>query len=461
MSNTNPPAQKRSAGEAVTHKQRLESLWNLLGPVLALVCVVAFFAVADMIFADGTFASWRNLRTVIVQTCVVAVAALGMTIIIIAKGIDLSAGTALALCATTLAWGLREDVAYRSVHWTNFTNASQSLQEAQEARALLDKTGSAATDAQRDILDERVAQRRRALLAVARDKRDQLAATASSAAEGPDRRKARADLRVMEQRIAKIEDPAFQLRVDPTWLRGVPNSRWSAPLAVLIGVGTGLLAGFLNGLLTTRLRIVPFIVTLGTASIYLGLGNLLSGNVPIRPALDQVPNWISGIVSNRADALYFGFPLGVWVLVVLSVVVAFLLRLTVFGRHVFAIGSNEATARLCGINVTATRIAVYTLGGFFIGVAGLCYFGRLSTGNPTAGVGMELGIIAAVTIGGGSLSGGRGTVIGTLTGALTVAVIESGCNQLGLPDPIQLIVVGAAIVAAAAIDRWRQGGEEE
>jgi ribose/xylose/arabinose/galactoside ABC-type transport system permease subunit len=148
-------------------------------------------------------------------------------------------------------------------------------------------------------------------------------------------------------------------------------------------------------------------------------------------------------------------------LFVLSVVVALVLRLTVFGRHVFAVGSNEATARLCGINVTATRIAVYSLAGLLIGVAGLCYFGRLSTGNPMDGVGKELGIIAAVTIGGGSLSGGRGSVLGTLTGAFTVAVIENGCRQLGLPNAIQLIVLGAAIIGAAAIDRWRQGGDEE
>ncbi|MEQ8787916.1 MAG: ABC transporter permease [Pirellulaceae bacterium] len=454
MSTDNRRSSKNEPSEAVTHNQRLEALWNLLGPVIALVCVVAFFAIADMIFADGTFASWRNMRTVIVQTCVVAIAALGMTVIIIAKGIDLSAGTALALCATTLAWGLREDAAYRAVHWTNFANASVSLQEAQEARAV-------ASEKQRLVyLDALVELRRERLLAVARGKLTQLAAAAESA-QGPARRKASADVRAMEQRIEKLKDPEFQLKVDPNWLRGVPNSPWTAPVAVLIGVGTGLLAGFFNGLLKSSLRIVPFIVTLGTASIYLGLGNLLSGNVPIRPGLDQVPDWISGIVSNRADALYLGFPLGVWLLIVLSVVLALVLRFTVFGRHVFAIGSNEATARLCGINVTATRIAVYTLGGLFVGVAGLCYFGRLSTGNPTAGVGMELGIIAAVTIGGGSLSGGRGTVIGTLTGALTVAVIDSGCNQLGLPDPIQLIVVGAAIVAAAAIDRWRQGGDEE
>jgi ribose/xylose/arabinose/galactoside ABC-type transport system permease subunit len=219
---------------------------------------------------------------------VVAIAALGMTIIIISKGIDLSAGTALALCATTLAWGLREDVAYRCLHWTNFANASSALQDAQEDLASADEGDQVLTKGQRELLESRIEAQRDILLGVARHKLNQLSATAETA-KGPAQRKAHADLRNMESRIKKLEDPQFQLRVDPAWVRGVPNAPWSAPLAVLIGVGTGLLAGLLNGLLTTRLRIVPFIVTLGTASIFLGLGNLLSGNVPIRPGLDQGP----------------------------------------------------------------------------------------------------------------------------------------------------------------------------
>jgi ribose transport system permease protein len=128
----------------------------------------------------------------------------------------------------------------------------------------------------------------------------------------------------------------------------------------------------------------------------------------------------------------------------------------VFGRHVFAVGSNEATARLCGINVPLVRIAVYTLSGFFVGIAGLYQFSRLTVGDPTSGTGKELPIIAAVVIGGGSLNGGRGSVLGTLTGALIMQVISSGCTSLRLPNPIQEIIIGGIIIAAVTIDQLRQ-----
>ena len=135
---------------------------------------------------------------------------------------------------------------------------------------------------------------------------------------------------------------------------------------------------------------------------------------------------------------------------------ALVLRYTVFSRHVFAIGSNELTARLCGINVRFNKIAVYTLAGFFVGIAGLYQFSRLQAGNPTSGIGMELRIIAAVVIGGGSLSGGRGSVLGSLTGAMIIFVIGSGCTQLGLSNPIQDVILGVIVVTAVAIDQLRQ-----
>jgi ribose/xylose/arabinose/galactoside ABC-type transport system permease subunit len=132
------------------------------------------------------------------------------------------------------------------------------------------------------------------------------------------------------------------------------------------------------------------------------------------------------------------------------------LRYTVFGRHVFALGSNEQTARLCGLNVPALKVAVYTLSGLFVGLAGVYQFAKLKVGNPTSGLGMELKIIAAVVIGGASLSGGRGTVLGTLTGALLMQTIASGCTQLGLSNPVQDIILGIIIVAAVTVDQIRQ-----
>jgi len=132
------------------------------------------------------------------------------------------------------------------------------------------------------------------------------------------------------------------------------------------------------------------------------------------------------------------------------------LRSTVFGRYVFAVGSNEQTARLCGINVTAMKIAVYTLAGLFVGIAGILQFARLSNGNPTSGRGLELSIIAAVVVGGASLSGGRGSVLGTMAGALLMVVINVGCTALGLRSAWQDVTLGTIIFVAAAFDQLRQ-----
>jgi len=176
----------------------------------------------------------------------------------------------------------------------------------------------------------------------------------------------------------------------------------------------------------------------------------------VRPMPAQVPSWMKQLLSPRLTHEWMIFSPGVWLLLVLALIVAAVLRYTVFGRHVFAIGSNEATARLCGINVVRTRIAVFTIAGFFVGVAGLFQFSRLTVGDPTSGAGKELPIIAAVVIGGGSLSGGRGSILGTLTGALIMQVIASGCTALRQPNPIQEIIIGCIIIAAVTVDQFRR-----
>lgn len=429
---------------------RLRGVWNLLAPLTALGCVVLFFAVADSIFADGTFFTVRNFRTMAVQNCFVAVAALGMTLIIISKGIDLSAGTAMALCATTLAWGVYEDVGYLAAHGTNFRRASLQLEQAEQELV-------ASVDARdRPELEAAVDRARTALLLVARQKLSQAESEAQQAGSDSRRAVLRSNVVGIQEKIARIEDDAQSIHVDDPWLQQVPNSPWTAPCAVLIGLLTGVGAGLLNGTLISTLRVAPFVVTLGSMTIYLGIGNLISDNKPIRPTLDQVPLWLSSLVSNTEDALVFGLPTGVWLMLLLAIVLVLILRYTVFGRHVFAIGSNESTARLCGINVPVTKVAVYALAGAFIGIAGVYYFARLSVGNPTEGLGEELDVIAAVVIGGASLSGGRGSVLGSIAGAALVVVIASGCTQLGFPDPVQRILVGTIIITAVAIDQWRQ-----
>jgi ribose transport system permease protein len=147
---------------------------------------------------------------------------------------------------------------------------------------------------------------------------------------------------------------------------------------------------------------------------------------------------------------------GVWLALFLAVIVACVLRYTVFGRQVFAIGSNEATARLCGLNVPLVKISVYTIAGLLIGIASICFFVRLNSGNPTSGTGLELKFIAAVVIGGGSLNGGRGTVLGTLAGTAIMGVIASGCTLLDIGNPVQDIILGAIIIAAVTVDQLRR-----
>lgn len=330
-----------------------------LGPPMALAGVLLFFVAAEFVvhvqdyLADNSSATamdaarsfqsnfWtaQSGRAMLVQVATVTMAALGMTVIMISGGIDLSAGTAMALCATVIAWLLREG--------------------------------------------------------------------------------------------------------------------YSPILAVVGGLGTGLLTGLLNGALISLLRVVPFIVTLGTMTIYLGIGKLVADETTVRPALDAIPAMIPQLVVPTPSPAWLLLPSGIWLILLLAVILSAVLRFTVFGRHVFAVGSNEATARLCGINVARVKLAVYALGGLFVGMAGLYQFARLSNGDPTSGTGAELRIIAAVVIGGASLSGGRGTVIGTLAGAGIMAAIYNGCTMLGLQNPFQDIVVGVIIITAVALDQLR------
>ena len=226
----------------------------------------------------------------------------------------------------------------------------------------------------------------------------------------------------------------------------------------------GAACGALNGGLIASLGVVPFVVTLGTLGAFQGAAKIFADETTVRPARDSIPEWLRGFTSIRPQYLLpdlsvggepIGLPRGAWVALLLAALLAGVLRFTVFGRHLFAVGSNERTARLCGVGVRRTKVLVYALGGLLTGAAGVFQFSRLSAGNPTSGLGMELEIIAAVVIGGGSLAGGRGTVFGTLVGVAIVAVIQSGGNQLGWSNPVQEIALGAIIVAAVAADRAR------
>jgi ribose transport system permease protein len=300
-------------------------------------------------------------------------------------------------------------------------------------------------------------QRLEKLKLIIRAKMEDARVRAGRASTDEDRSRFERSVAELETKLARLDEADLVFRSGSLWESGVFNAQATAPLALAMALAAGMTAGLLNGLLISSLRVIPFIVTLGTMTIYLGLGNLLAGSIPIRPSTQyQVPDALTEIIKNTPDAFYLGFPYGVWLALLLALLLAVVLRWSVFGRYVFALGSNEATARLCGVNVAAYKVAVYTLAGLFVGVAGVYQFSRLQAGDPQSGLGMELRIIAAVVIGGGSLSGGRGTVLGTLTGAAIMAVIASGCTQLEVPNPVQNIILGAIIVAAVTVDQFRQ-----
>lgn len=303
-----------------------------LGPLLGLILVFLFFLITVWAKTGrNSFATPTNLQTIALQSAIVAMAGLGMTMIILTGGIDLSMGSTVALTSVTVA-------------------------------ALLKFSGW----------------------------------------------------------------PAFP----------------AACGAILVGG----LCGLLNGTLVTQLKVVPFIITLGTMLIIRGAAKGVANEQTINPsasALDSLLD-ISAVL-----------PSGVWLLGLLAVAVSLVLHYTRFGKHLYAVGSNEGAARLCGVPVTPVKIQAYVLGGLFAGVAGLLQYSRLTMGDPTAAPGLELDVVAAVVIGGGSLAGGEGKVIGTLIGALYMPTIRLGCSQVGWENWKTEIAAGVIIILAVAADRWR------
>jgi ribose transport system permease protein len=218
------------------------------------------------------------------------------------------------------------------------------------------------------------------------------------------------------------------------------------------GIATGAIGGLANGLLVTRLRLAPFIATLGTMSAFRGLAKGLANEQKI----DADARGLDALASAAPERTWLLVAPGVWMLAIIALLVAAMLRYTRFGRHVFAVGSNEANARLAGVHVERVKLGVYVLAGTLVGFASVIAFGRLTVGDPTTSDGLELQAIAAVVIGGASLAGGEGSVAGALVGAFLLTVIGTGATHLGLPNWVQQIVTGAIIVSAAALDRLRR-----
>lgn len=221
---------------------------------------------------------------------------------------------------------------------------------------------------------------------------------------------------------------------------GNSSSMW---LGTLSGICAGTLCGMLNGGLITSLKLPPFIVTLGTMSIYRGIAYVLNDGQPY-----NVPFYK---FLGSGELLHV--PVSVLIAGALTLIASLTLRYTPLGRYTYAIGSNREAAYHAGINIRRNLLAIYTLSGLLAGVAAMIQTSRTVSAQPTAGIGLELDIIAAVVIGGASLSGGRGSILGTVIGTLLISYLRNGCTLLGITTNVQLIVIGAIIISAVAVDQ--------
>jgi len=223
---------------------------------------------------------------------------------------------------------------------------------------------------------------------------------------------------------------------------------WPLALAVLTPLAIGAFIGLFNGVLVDTQKLPPFIVTLGMLSVLRGVTNIFANGVDI--TFTNTPFTDFGINST------LGIPDLFWVLVAVCVIAAILLHFSRVGSHIYALGSNYEGSRLVGINVRSTTILVYAISGFLAAVGGILITARLGLGDPQSGTGYELEAIAAAVLGGASLFGARGTIIGTFMGVLLVQIIENGVNLLNVSSFYAQVVEGALIIIVVWVDQWRK-----
>ena len=214
-------------------------------------------------------------------------------------------------------------------------------------------------------------------------------------------------------------------------------------VGTFIGMTVGAFCGFLNGALVTRLKLAPFIVTLGSMSIFRGVSHIINSS---RPISVSAYSWLD-------TGSILGIPSSVVIFALVLLIMGYVLKYTPFGRYTYAIGSNPQTAFHAGVNVNKILVWIYTILGALVGLAAMIMTSRASSAQPSAGLSLELDVIAAVIIGGCSPSGGKGTMLGTLIGCLLISFLRNGLTLLGVVAQIQLVAVGLIIIIAVTSDR--------
>jgi ribose transport system permease protein len=236
----------------------------------------------------------------------------------------------------------------------------------------------------------------------------------------------------------------------------ITNWGWPIPLGILGGVLAGTLAGFVNGVVISRMKIPPFIATLGMLYATKGLSLVISELKPIY--FNDTPAFREMAMGSVLGKIIPGFdvPNAVFIMFGAAVIAHLILSRTILGRYTFALGSNEEATRLSGVNVAGWKTAVYTLCGMFSGIAGVLIASRLNSAQPALGSGYELDAIAAVVIGGTSLSGGEGSILGTIIGAFIISTLTNGLRILSVPQEWQMVVTGGIVILAVFLDILRR-----
>jgi ribose transport system permease protein len=239
----------------------------------------------------------------------------------------------------------------------------------------------------------------------------------------------------------------------------ITNMGLPLPVGIVAGILTGGTMGLVNGILIARFRLPPFIATLGTLNVAKGLALVISGLAPIY--FTNTPEFNQTVMGSLLGSLIPGFDIPNIVLILFgaALIAGFILSRTVLGRYTYALGSNEEAARLSGVNTAAWKAAVYTLGGMFAGLGGVLIGARVNSAQPALGFGYELDAIAAVVIGGTSLSGGEGSILGTIIGAFIISTLTNGLRIMSVPQEWQTVVTGVVVILAVYLDIVRRRGE--